>query len=90
MANDVARGGLAHALSDHPVLDADAVARARVGIPGNVSGREDPGFARLEVLVDENAPFHGEPGISRERVVRAHANPRDDHIRGNVLAVDEP
>jgi hypothetical protein len=68
-------------------MAADAVARARVGISGDVSRREDPRFARLEVLVDENAPFHGESGVGGKSVVRAYADPGNDDVRANVLAI---
>ena len=64
-AEDVARRRLALAFGDHPVLDADPIARVRIGPARDVAGGEDAGRAGLEVLVDGDAAVDREAGLSR-------------------------
>src|SRR5205823_6793857 len=51
----VARRGLTLTLGDHPVLDADARARVRVGPARDVARRIDSRCAGLQTLVDDDA-----------------------------------
>jgi len=46
----------------------------------DVASREDPGYARLEVLVDRNATVGDEPSLLRQRGFRPHADSDDDKI----------
>ena len=47
------------ALGNHPVLDANTVARMRVGPSGDIAGGEDARDTRLQVLVHCNTAVHG-------------------------------
>src|SRR5262249_11428814 len=60
-AEDIASGRLPLPLGDDPMLDANVVAGVRIGPSRDIAGGEDPGSARLEVLVDGDAVIQREP-----------------------------
>src|SRR4029077_21031626 len=65
-AQHAERGGLALALGDHPMLDADGAAGVRIGPARDVARGEDPGYAGLEIAVDGDAAVELEPRRFRE------------------------
>ena len=76
----VARRDLPLALRDHPVLDADALARVRIGPSGDVAGGKDACGAGLEELVDDDASVERQAGLLGERRRRTHADAHDDEV----------
>ena len=79
-AQHVERRGLALALGDHPVLDADRLAAVRIGPAGDVAGGEDARRAGLEKRVDHDAAIDGEPRLLGKLEPRPHADAHDDEI----------
>ena len=77
-ADHVACGGLALALGDDEMLDADRFAAVRIRPAGDVAGREHAWRARLEELVDEHSAVDGEPGLFGERGRRTDADADND------------
>ena len=56
------------------------LAAVRIGPARNVAGREDPGRARFEIGVHDDAAINGEPGLFGELDPRAHADAGDHEI----------
>src|ERR1700722_1299756 len=56
---------------------------------GHVPGGEDPGHARLEELVGDDAVLNGEPGVLAERHPRDHTHTHDEEVAGHDGAVGE-
>src|SRR6266851_9073560 len=54
---------LSHALSNHPVLDANSLTGVRIGPAGGITSCEDSGHAGFEVFVDYDTPIDREPGL---------------------------
>ena len=83
------RDGLALPLSNDPMLDTHETAASRIGPSRGVANRKDPGGARLQKGVHDDAVVDAEAGVFGERRRRPHANARDDEVRGNTLTVVE-
>src|SRR5690348_6080645 len=77
-AEHVAGRGLALALGDHPMLDADWLASQSVRPPGNVARCIDANNAGLQILTDHDAAIDRYPGLLSERGPRPHPDTHDD------------
>src|SRR5215471_5107326 len=73
----VERGGLALALGDDPVLDADALAAVWIRPARDVARREDSGRAGFQISVHDHATVELEAGLFGKFGPRAHADAGD-------------
>src|SRR5437660_1971139 len=65
---------LSHALSNHPVLDANSLAGVRIGPTGGIASCEDSGRTSFEVFVDFDTPIDREPGLLGQSQRRPHSH----------------
>ncbi len=86
-AEDVLGGRLPLALGYDPVLDADPLASERIRPARDVACGEHAGRAGLEILVHEDAGVDLEPRRLRDVGHRPHADPDDDEIGIDCLAI---
>ncbi len=92
----VERGGLALALGDDPMLDANTLLAMGVGPARDVASRKDPGHAGFEVGVHDHPAVERKAGCFRKRRAWTHPDAGDDEIgiehaaalQGHPLAVD--
>jgi hypothetical protein len=61
----------------------------RIGPTRDVAGREDPGHARLEILIHGHAAIDGEAGAFRKRETRTNSDTRHHEIRREARTVVE-
>jgi hypothetical protein len=76
----VASGGLSLTLGDYPMLHPDALAREPIRPTGNVTRREDPRYAGLEVFVYADTAIDGEACVCGQGNRGADADADDDQI----------
>src|SRR6266853_2306356 len=62
-AKNISSCYLSHALSNHPVLDANSLAGVRIGPTGSIASCEDSGHTGFEVFIDCDTPIDREPGL---------------------------
>ena len=71
------------------MLDANALARVRIGPARDVAGREDPGHARLQEFIDGHAAIHGEASAFGKREARTNSHTHHHEIGLEARAVVE-
>ena len=71
------------------MLDPDVLAGVRIGPPGDVARREDPGHAGFEKGIHDHAAVKVKPRRFGKSRPRTNTDPGDDEIRGQCAAAVE-